>query len=146
MKLTSSSVSAAGQLSADCTCDGKSQSPAVAWENAPAETKSFVVSLWHTAPDQEKSYWLLYNIPASATGLPQNAKGIGTAGLNDRRERGFDPMCSRGPGVKTYHLTVYALSAELQLNPANTDRAAIVSAVKKLTLAETTLDFQYERQ
>ncbi|MFM7168541.1 MAG: YHYH protein, partial [Planctomycetaceae bacterium] len=106
MKLTSSSVSAAGRLSADCTCDGKSQSPAIAWENAPAETKSFVVSLWHTAPDQEKSYWLLYNIPASATGLPQNAKGIGTAGLNDRRERGFDPMCSRGPGVKTYHLTV----------------------------------------
>jgi phosphatidylethanolamine-binding protein (PEBP) family uncharacterized protein len=146
MKLTSSSVSTAGRLSVDCTCDGKSQSPAVAWENAPAGTKSFVVSLWHTAPDQEKSYWLLYNIPASTTSLPQNVRGVGMAGLNDRKERSFDPMCSRGPGVKTYHITVYALSEELKLNPASTNRAAIVDAVKQITLAETTLDFQYERQ
>ncbi|MFN4918719.1 MAG: YHYH protein [Planctomyces sp.] len=146
MKLSSSSVSAAGRLSVDCTCDGKSQSPAVAWENAPEGTKSFVVSLWHTAPDQEKSYWLLYNIPASVKSLPQNVRGVGIAGLNDRKERGFDPMCSRGPGVKTYHITVYALSEELKLNPASTNRAAVVDAVKNIKLAETTFDFQYERQ
>jgi len=146
MKLSSSSVSAAGRLSVDCTCDGKSQSPAIAWENAPEGTKSFVVSLWHTAPDQEKSYWLLYNIPASVKSLPQNVRGVGTAGLNDRKERGFDPMCSQGPGVKTYHVTVYALSEELKLNPASTNRAAIVDAVKNIKLAETTFDFQYERQ
>ncbi|MFN5435419.1 MAG: YHYH protein, partial [Planctomyces sp.] len=146
MKLSSSSVSAAGRLSVDCTCDGKSQSPAVAWENAPEGTKSFVVSLWHTAPDQEKSYWLLYNIPASVKSLPQNVRGVGIAGLNDRKERGFDPMCSQGPGVKTYHITVYALSEELKLNPASTNRAAVVDAVKNIKLAETTFDFQYERQ
>jgi Raf kinase inhibitor-like YbhB/YbcL family protein len=146
MKLSSSSVSAAGRLSVDCTCDGKSQSPAIAWENAPEGTKSFVVSLWHTAPDQEKSYWLLYNIPASVKSLPQNVRGVGTAGLNDRKERGFDPMCSQGPGVKTYHITVYALSEELKLNPASTNRAAVVDAVKNIKLAETTFDFQYERQ
>ncbi|MFN7681679.1 MAG: YHYH protein [Planctomyces sp.] len=146
MKLSSSSVSAAGRLSVDCTCDGKSQSPAIAWENAPEGTKSFVVSLWHTAPDQEKSYWLLYNIPASVKSLPQNVRGVGIAGLNDRKERGFDPMCSQGPGVKTYHITVYALSEELKLNPGSTNRAAVVDAVKNIKLAETTFDFQYERQ
>jgi Raf kinase inhibitor-like YbhB/YbcL family protein len=146
MKLSSSSVSAAGRLSVDCTCDGKSQSPAIAWENAPEGTKSFVVSLWHTAPDQEKSYWLLYNIPASVKSLPQNVRGVGIAGLNDRKERGFDPMCSQGPGVKTYHITMYALSEELKLNPASTNRAAVVDAVKNIKLAETTFDFQYERQ
>ena len=144
--LTSSSISAAGRLSVDCTCDGKSQSPAVAWDHVPEGTKSIVVSLWHTAPDQEKSYWLLYNIPASTKGLPQNVRGVGTAGLNDRRERTYDPMCSRGPGVKTYHITVYALSSELKLNPADTNREKIVAAVRDITLAETTLDFQYERQ
>ncbi len=146
MKLSSSSVSAAGRLSVDCTCDGKSQSPAIAWENAPEGTKSFVVSLWHTAPDQEKSYWLLYNIPASVKSLPQNVRGVGIAGLNDRKERGFDPMCSQGPGVRTYHITVYALSEELKLNPGSTNRAAVVDAVKNIKLAETTFDFQYERQ
>ena len=146
MQLTSSSISAAGRLSVDCTCDGKSQSPAVAWDHVPEGTKSIVVSLWHTAPDQEKSYWLLYNIPASTKGLPQNVRGVGTAGLNDRRERTYDPMCSRGPGVKTYHITVYALSSELKLNPADTNREKIVAAVRDITLAETTLDFQYERQ
>jgi phosphatidylethanolamine-binding protein (PEBP) family uncharacterized protein len=55
-------------------------------------------------------------------------------------------MCSRGPGVKTYHITVYALSSELKLNPAETNREKIVAAVRDITLAETTLDFQYERQ
>ncbi len=146
MQLTSSSISAAGRLSVDCTCDGKSQSPAVAWDQVPEGTKSIVVSLWHTAPDQEKSYWLLYNIPASTKALPQNVRGVGTAGLNDRRERTYDPMCSRGPGVKTYHITVYALSSELKLNPADTNREKIVAAVRDITLAETTLDFQYERE
>lgn len=104
------------------------------------------MSLWHTAPDQEKSYWLVYNIPASVNELPKNARNIGTVGLNDRRQAAYDPMCSKGPGVKTYHITVYALSEQPKLAAGKVTRASLREAIKDITLAEGTLDFQYERK
>jgi phosphatidylethanolamine-binding protein (PEBP) family uncharacterized protein len=146
MKLTSSSIDNDGMLNVDCTCDGKSESPAIAWSNLPKGTKSVAISLWHTAPDQEKSYWVVYNIPASVDGLKQNQKNVGTMGFNDRKKAAFDPMCSRGPGVKTYHITVFALSEDLKLSPQQATHKGLLEAVKGITLAETTLDFDYERR
>lgn len=143
---SSSSLDANGMLSVDCTCDGKRESPAVAWKNLPAGTKSIAISLWHTAPDQEKSYWVVYNIPAEVGGLKQQSKGVGTLGINDRRRTEYDPMCSKGPGVKTYHITVFALSDTLKLSPSQANRAALLDAVKDITLGESTLDFEYERK
>ena len=146
LAVTSSSVDAKGFLSIDCTCDGASESPAVEWKAAPVGTKSFAISLWHTAPDQEKSYWVIYNIPANVTKIPKNSKTLGKLGLNDRRRAEYDPMCSKGPGVKTYHVTVFALSAEPQLPPDKANRIGLLEAIKDITLAEGTLDFQYERK
>jgi phosphatidylethanolamine-binding protein (PEBP) family uncharacterized protein len=55
-------------------------------------------------------------------------------------------MCSKGPGVKTYHLTVYALSAHPKLDRNKATRKNLLAAIKDLTLAEGTLDFKYERK
>ena len=103
------------------------------------------MSLWHTAPDQEKSYWLVYNIPATMDHLDKNDKTTGTVGLNDKKKSGYDPMCSKGPGAKKYHITLYALSTEVKLPKGNDNRATFLKAIKGVTLAETTLDFVYER-
>jgi phosphatidylethanolamine-binding protein (PEBP) family uncharacterized protein len=146
LAVTSDSVDSKGFLSIDCTCDGGRQAPAVEWKDVPAGTKSFALSLWHTAPDQEKSYWVVYNIPANVTKIPQNSKTIGKLGVNDRRRAEYDPMCSKGPGVKTYHVTVFALSAEPKLAPDKANRAGLLEAIKDITFAEGTLDFQYERK
>jgi phosphatidylethanolamine-binding protein (PEBP) family uncharacterized protein len=67
-------------------------------------------------------------------------------GLNDRQRPEYDPMCSKGPGVKDYHLTVYALSEELRLSPGQASRARLLEAIQNITLAENTLTFQYERK
>jgi phosphatidylethanolamine-binding protein (PEBP) family uncharacterized protein len=146
LKVTSTSVDANGFLSVECTCDGKRESPAVAWKDAPAGTKSFAISLWHTAPDQEKSYWIVYNIPATTEGLAQKSPKAGTLGVNDRRRAEYDPMCSKGPGIKMYHITVYALSSKLDLPPERTSRTELLAAIKDITLATGTLDFKYERK
>ena len=144
--VTSPALDAQGKIATEYTCDGASASPAVEWKDFPAETKSFALSLWHTAPDQEKSYWVLFNIPADVSKVGKNAKGVGVTGLNDKRKAGYDPMCSKGPGVKLYHITVYALSAELKLSADQATRANLLKAIKDITLAEGTLDFQYERK
>ncbi len=146
LAVTSSALDPDGFISAEFTCDGTSASPPVEWKGASSETKFFALSLWHTAPDQEKSYWVIYNIPAKTTQIPKNARGIGTMGLNDRRQPSYDPMCSKGPGVKEYHISVFALSAEVPLAPGEANRANLLAAVKGITVAEGTLDFKYERK
>ncbi len=144
-EVTSTSVDKKHYLSVDCTCDGAAQSPANAWKGAPAGTKSFAVSIWHTAPDKEKSYWFLYNIPATVTSLKQNSQGVGSVGANDRGRTEYDPMCSKGPGLKKYHITVYALSAKLPLTPREATRAHLQQAMKTIVLCESTMDVLYER-
>ena len=71
---------------------------------------------------------------------------MGHGGLNDKRRAEYDPMCSKGPGVKQYHVTVYALCAEPKLVSDKATRAIFLEAIKGITLAEGTLDFQYERK
>lgn len=134
-----------GAIPAEYTCDGEGSSPPVTWSGAPAGTVSFALCLWHVAPDREKSYWVVYDIPASSHGLERNDSTTGVTGRNDKDRLGYEPMCSRGPGPKTYHLTVYALSRKLGLPPEETDRARLVEAIGSACLAEGTLDFQYTR-
>ena len=129
------------------TGDGASASPPIEWKNAPPGTKSFAVNVWHIpGPDDIKSYWVVYNIPANVTKLEKNSTSTGTIGINDKKRREYDPMKSKGPGAKLYHVTVYALSAELKLSPEKADRASLLKAIKDITLAEGTLDFQYDRK
>ena len=55
-------------------------------------------------------------------------------------------MCSKGPGVKKYHITVFALSQEVKLTASKASRTDLLEAVKGITLGETTLHFKYERK
>jgi phosphatidylethanolamine-binding protein (PEBP) family uncharacterized protein len=54
-------------------------------------------------------------------------------------------MCSRGPGVKSYSITLYALSKKLELDPKTTDRKKLLQAIEDCKLGESTLEYQYER-
>lgn len=144
--VSSSVIGADGKIPVEFTCDGQSASPPIQWKDAPVGTKSFALSLWHTAPDQVKSYWLVYNIPANVDHLDKNDRQTGTVGLNDKKTPAYDPICSKGPGMKKYHVTVYALSTELRLPKGNENRQNLLKAMKDVLLAETTQDFHYERE
>ena len=95
-------------------------------------------------PGDIKSYWVVYNIPATVTKLAKNDPSNGVVGLNDKNRREYDPMKSKGPGIKKYHITVYALSKEIELPAEKATRAKLLTAIKDITLAEGTLDFQYD--
>ena len=55
-------------------------------------------------------------------------------------------MCSRGPGPKTYHITVFALSAELGSSRPRLNRAEFLEAIRSTALARGTLTFTYTRR
>jgi phosphatidylethanolamine-binding protein (PEBP) family uncharacterized protein len=145
LAVTSSAIAADGRLPVEFSCDGDGISPPIEWMPGPPGTAGYALALWHEAPDRVKSYWVVHGIPASVTSLPKGSRAVGIAGLNDKGRAEYDPMCSKGPGVKQYHVTVYALSVEPTLPAGGATRAALLAAIGKTTLAEGTLTFSYER-
>jgi len=147
--LTSPDV-ADGRLSIDCTCDGKSRSPVLAWEGAPKDTKAFAVVMQHVPPDGGVHvYMAVANIPA-ADGKGELKSGdtkTGAWGQNTVNRRSeYAPPCSKGPGDKVYTITLYALSAEASLlTDKPLTREALLAAIKDGTLATATLDVKYAR-
>ncbi|MFM7135571.1 MAG: YHYH protein, partial [Planctomycetota bacterium] len=144
--VTSPAFGAGDLLPVEFTCDGAGLSPPVEWQSGPDGTQSYAISLWHESPDGVKSYWVVYDIPATVTKLPKDSRLIGTLGLNGKRRAGYDPMCSKGPGRKDYHITVYALSSRPQLEPGSATREALLDAIKSTALAEGTLTYSSERK
>jgi Raf kinase inhibitor-like YbhB/YbcL family protein len=99
-------------------CHGPNASPALQWTGAPAGTKSFALILddYEARYDDGFIHWVAYNIPATATSLPENAgagepdiAGGGRNAYNDFLRRRYDGPCPpEGPAHK-YRFTVYAL-------------------------------------
>jgi gluconolactonase len=145
--LTSPDLGTEGRLPVEYTCDGASSTLALSWSGAPAGTQSFAVVMHHNAPDNAVHwYWVLYNIPADVTSLAKNMTGIGTLGtnsVNDGNE--YAPPCSKGPGDKEYIYTVYALSAQPQITTPPVNRAALLDAIKDITLASAEMHVVYAR-
>jgi Raf kinase inhibitor-like YbhB/YbcL family protein len=147
--LSSPVMTNGGAMPVKFTGDGAGISPPLAWDGAPAGTRAYALSM-HTVDraGATKWYWTLYNIPAAVHSLPENARGIGIAGNNSvNRTLGYAPPHSQGPGVKTYFITVYALSAPVQLSvpPEEANRLVLLAAIKNHILDSAQLEFTSDR-
>lgn len=145
LTVTSPALGADGRLPARFTCDGAGVSPPLAWQPGPPGTVAYALILWHEAPDGVKSYWVVHGIPATVTRLAEDTRTVGTVGVNGKGRTEYDPMCSRGPGIKEYRLTVFALSAAPRLGESRATRESLLAAMSDVTLATGTLVFTYER-
>jgi Raf kinase inhibitor-like YbhB/YbcL family protein len=147
--LRSPVVGADNVLPTEFTGDGSSISPPLAWKGVPKGTKSFVVIMHHIDPQgMLKWYWTLYNIPATTQSLPKDVKDVGTVGSNSVNNRlGYAPPHSKGPGQKTYIITLYALSEDLQITQSanRVDRDVLLTAMKDHVLATSELRVTYTR-
>ena len=118
------------------------------WSGAPAGTKSYALLMHHLDPEGvTKSYWILYNIPANVTSLPKNVQGVGSLGASFKGVVGYEPPHSKGPGAKTYVLTLYALSAPPEVTgpPERVTYDVILAAIKGKVLASADLSVIYSR-
>lgn len=104
---------------------GDNTSPALSWQNAPADTKSFALTMYD--PDAPTGsgfwHWAAFNIPADWTALPKNGSqnfGAGVIELvNDAGLRGFiGAFPPKGDKPHRYIFSLYALSETLDLPDA----------------------------
>ncbi len=146
--LTSPVMQNGGALPLEFTGDGAGASLPLEWKGAPTGTKSFALVMDHLAPGNVmKCYWTLWNIPPTMKSLPKNARGIGQFGPSFRGQLGYEPPHSQGPGLKTYTIHVYALSAlpALSQSPREVTREALLTAIKDLILDSAELNVTYTR-
>jgi Raf kinase inhibitor-like YbhB/YbcL family protein len=102
-------------------------SPALTWTNAPAGTQSFVlhfhdpdVAIQGTTNDQV--HWLVWNIPGTATGLPEGVPKGAQLPDGSRQISASGPVY-RGPGAPAtgpmhhYTFEIFALDTMLDVQP-----------------------------
>ena len=90
---------------------------------------------------------MLYDIPATATGLAKNTTGVGTLGIGHTGTAAYEPPCSQGSGAKVYTFTVYALSAPPSLPSASEQVTGdvLTQAISSITLGSASLSLSYTR-
>ena len=148
--LRSPVIKEGGAIPPEFTGDGEGVSPPLEWSGAPAGTKCFALVMHHFPHPGEAArwYWTVWGIPTEVKSLAKGVKGVGTSGTNCvNRTLGYAPPHSKGPGVKTYTLTLYALSSapDLKVPPSQVTRDVLLAAIKDRTLARAELNFTYDR-
>ena len=118
---------------------GEQVSPELRWTNVPDGTKSFVVNMLD--PDvaiqrgtETQPHWIVWNIPASATGLTEGVKPGAQLSDGTRQISASGPQY-RGPGAAAngplhhYTFEVYALDAAIDVT-ASTSAQPVPAALE----------------
>ena len=141
------------------TADGKNVSPPLSWSKLPAGTREIaVIHEDPTAPTpQPFVHWVIYKIPVTATGLPENIAADPTTpmpaeltgavqGVSGFRRPGYRGPAPPKPGrVHEYHFIVYALSEPLQVE-AGLTKAQLLEAMKGKIIGQGEIVGTYERK
>ena len=138
-------------------CEGKNISPALKWSGAPAGTKSYAVTVYD--PDAPTGsgwwHWVVYNIPASATELPEGAGGADGKGLpagavqgrTDFGAAGFGGACPpAGDKPHRYIFTIYALKTDKIEAPADGTAALVGFMINANKLDKASFEAKYGRK
>jgi Raf kinase inhibitor-like YbhB/YbcL family protein len=141
------------------TPDGRNDSPALTWSSPPPGTLELVVIC--EDPDAGNPppfvHWVVYNIPATAKGLPPALPIDGTAipEMDGAKQglSGFRRAIYRGPApppgkAHHYHFIVYALDTRIEApsNQPPLTRAQLLDAMRGHVIGQGELVATYERK
>jgi Raf kinase inhibitor-like YbhB/YbcL family protein len=134
MALTTTAWSDGSQIPAKYTQAGDQVSPELKWTNTPAGTQSFVLHMHD--PDaalnrgtEDQVHWLVWNIPATATGMPEGVPQGPTLKDGSRQISASGPQY-RGPGAPAtgpfhhYTIEIYAIDTMLEVQPSSNAQPA----------------------
>lgn len=154
LTLTSSAFQASESIPRKYTCDGDDISPPLSWSNLPEGTRSLALIMDDpdapdpAAPKMTWVHWVLYDIPAGATGLPENTALSGLPGgtregLNNWDRTGYGGPCPPKGSHRYFH-KLYALDTTLgDLDQPTKDQ--LLEAMEGHVLEQAELIGTYER-
>jgi Raf kinase inhibitor-like YbhB/YbcL family protein len=127
--------------------DGEDVAPALEWTGVPEGTQAFAVVVHD--PDAPLvdgfTHWVVYGIPAGATGLPEGG-GDAIAGVNSFGNAGYNgPAPPPGHGTHHYYFWVYALDDDLELVPG-LDRRALLAEIEDHVIEQARLVGTYKNE
>jgi hypothetical protein len=155
LTITSPSFAHQGEIPAKHTCEGRDLSPALAWNGLPEGTKSLALIVDDPdAPDPKAPkmtwvHWVLYNIPATATGLAEAVaerdlpKGT-LGGTSDYRRTTWGGPCPP-IGRHRYFFKLYALDAVLP-DLKKPTKAQLLAAMEGHVLTSAELVGTYQKK
>jgi Raf kinase inhibitor-like YbhB/YbcL family protein len=127
MTLTTTAFPDGDPIPAKYTQAGDQVSPPLTWTNVPPNTASFVLHM--RDPDvarnrgtEDQVHWLVWNIPGTATGLPEGVPKGEQLPDGSRQISASGPVY-RGPGAPAsgpmhhYTFELYALDTKLDVQP-----------------------------
>jgi Raf kinase inhibitor-like YbhB/YbcL family protein len=149
--LTSSAFQNNANIPSKYTCDAgmTNPSPALAWTDAPAGTKSFAL-IMHD-PDAPLAggftHWVLFDIPPATKDLPEGfqAGSLGVSGNSGFRRQGYGGPCPP-TGAHHYHFMLSALDVATLGLQAGATKADVEKAMQGHVLGSTELVGIYQRQ
>jgi Raf kinase inhibitor-like YbhB/YbcL family protein len=153
MELTSIAFAPQGSIPRRFTCEGDDVSPPLAWARVPPGARSLVLIVDDpdapdpAAPQRTWVHWVLYNIAADASGLPEGGQPLPTGtheGLNDWQRHGWGGPCPP-IGRHRYFFKLYALDTALPELPRPT-KAALEQAMHGHVLAQASLIGTYRKR
>ncbi len=161
LNLTSTEVAAGKQIANEQVlngfgCMGTNVSPGLKWDNPPAGTKSFALTVYD--PDAPTGsgwwHWVVVDIPATARELPKGAGKSGTVRIaggarqtrTDFGASGYGGPCPpQGDKAHRYVFTLSALDIDKLDVPDDASGALVGFNVGAHTLARGTLTAMYGR-
>ena len=128
------------------TGEDENVAPALEWSGVPEGTRAFAVVVHD--PDAPLvdgfTHWVAYGIPGDATGLPEGGEGV-IHGEQSRGERGYTgPMPPPNHGSHHYYFWIYALDAELELEPG-LSRRELLDRIEDHVIEQARLVGTYKR-
>ncbi len=149
--VSSSAFQEGTEIPAKYTCEGQNISPALAWSEPPAGTRSFALIVDDPdAPAGVFTHWVIFNLPASSRKLseavPTQAQlsDGSLQGKNDFGKIGYGGPCPPPGRPHRYQFTVYALDQTLSLK-AGASKKQVLEAMQRHILAQGRLTGTYQR-
>lgn len=151
MTLSTTAFPDGGQIPVRYTQAGEQVSPALTWTNTPPGTVTFVlhmhdIDVARNRTTDDQAHWLVWNIPGTATGLPEGVPKGESLPDGSRQISASGPVY-RGPGAPAtgplhhYVFEVFALDTKLDVTgsaDAFETRAEVLKAMQGHILGKAT--------
>jgi Raf kinase inhibitor-like YbhB/YbcL family protein len=152
IQITSAAFAEGQVIPREYTCQGRDVSPPLKWNGVPSNTRSLALIVDDPdAPAGTWVHWVLYDLPAAAMELFENAaKSPSLAngakqGINDFQRLGYGGPCPPPGNPHRYFFKLYALDAVLDLKPGATKKE-VERAMEGHVIAQGQLMGTYQRK